>query len=268
MTAYTGLRLVSAALVLLLFSAAQLTPQDAPPTPAAPQAETPAAPPEPKPVQLTLEQRGDLFMARKMFREAIDTYRQGLKQPNAFALYNKIGIAYHHMVDFKAAKKNYETALKRNPKFAEARNNLGALYYAQKNYRRAIQEYERALKLGPNSATIYSNLGTAYYARKKYDDALKAYQQALALDPEVFEQRGTTGSILQERSVEEQARFHYYLAKTYAQAGRTEYALRYIRRCLEEGFKDRKKFLEEPEFAILKDLPEFQQLMAMEIRVL
>ena len=268
MTVYTGIRLVSAALVLLLFSAAQLIPQDAPPAPAAPQADAPAAPPEPKPVQLTLEQRGDLMMARKMFREAIDTYRQGLKQPNAFALYNKIGIAYHHMVDFKAAKKNYETALKRNPKFAEARNNLGALYYAQKNFRRAIQEYERALKLSPNSATIYSNLGTAYYARKKYDDALKAYQQALALDPEVFEQRGTTGSILQERSVEEQARFHYYLAKTYAQAGRTEYALRYIRRCLEEGFKDRKKFLEEPEFAILKDLPEFQQLMALEIRVL
>ncbi|HSW50819.1 MAG TPA: tetratricopeptide repeat protein, partial [Bryobacteraceae bacterium] len=206
--------------------------------------------------------------ARKMFREAIDTYRQGLKQPNAYALYNKIGIAYHHMADFKAAKRNYETALKRNPKYAEARNNLGALYYAQKNYRRAIQEYERALKINPSSATIYSNLGTAYFARKRYDEALKAYQQALALDPEVFEARGTAGSILQERSVEEQARFHYYLAKTYAQAGRTDYALRYIRRCLEEGFKERKRFLEEPEFAILKDLPEFQQLMAMEIRVL
>jgi tetratricopeptide (TPR) repeat protein len=226
----------------------------------------PAEPP--KPAQLTVEQRGDLMMVRKMFREAIETYRQGLSQPNSYLLYNKIGIAYHHLLDFKAAKKNYEDALKRNRKYAEAQNNLGALYYAQKNYRRAIQEYQRALKLSPDSATVYSNLGTAYYTRKQYDEAMKAYNRALALDPMVFEQRGTAGSILQERSVEELAKFHFYLAKSYAQAGMNEYALRYIRRCLEEGFKERKKFLEDPEFAALKDLPEFQQLMTMEIRVL
>ena len=269
MTGEFAPRWIPAALVVLLLSTLPLMPQESQPGGGATQQEAqPATPPEAKPIQLTLEQRGDLFMARKMFREAIDTYRQGLSQPNAHAFYNKIGIAYHHMQDFKAAKKNYEAALKKNPKFAEARNNLGALAFAQKNYRRAIQEYQRALKLSPNSATVYSNLGTALYARKKYEEALKAYQQAMALDPEVFEQRGTAGSILQERSVEEQAKFHYYLAKTYAQAGRTEYALRYIRRCLEEGFKERNKFLEEPEFAILKDIPEFQQLMTMEIRVL
>ncbi len=267
MTMYASLRLITATAVLVFSSAAQSTSQDglrsAPAAGPAPAAESaPAAKP------LTIEQRGDLFMARKMFREAVDIYRQGLSQPNGYMLYNKIGIAYHHLMDFKTAKKNYEAALKRNPKYSEAQNNLGALYYAQKNYRRAIQEYQKALKLSPDSATIYSNLGTAYYARKKYDDALKAYKQALALDPQVFEQRGTTGSILQERSTEEQAKFHYYLAKTYAQAGNTEYALRYIRRSLEEGFKDRKKYLEEPEFGILKDLPEFQQLMSMEIRVL
>jgi len=255
---YASLRLTTATAVLVFCCAAQSPSQDElRPAP-------PAAPPRP----LTLEQRGDLMMARKMYREAIDTYKRGLSQPDAYMLYNKIGIAYHNLLDFKLAKKNYETALKRNPKYAEARNNLGALYYAQKNYRRAIQEYQKALKINPYSATIYSNLGTAYYARKNYDFAMKAYQYAIMLDPMVFEQRGSTGSILQERSVEEQAKFHYYLAKTYAQAGMTEYALRYIRRCLEEGFKDKEKFLKEPEFAGLKDLPEFQQLMTMEIRVL
>jgi tetratricopeptide (TPR) repeat protein len=269
MTIRCSLRLMLAAGVLLYSSAARSTAQNpAAPAPATDQAAGVEQSAAPKPVPLTLEQRGDLLMARKMFREAIDIFRQGFSQPNGYVLYNKVGIAYHHMLDFKAAKKNYETALKRNPKYAEARNNLGALYYAQKNYRRAISEYQKALKLNPNSATIYSNLGTAYFARKKYEDATKAYQQALALDPEVFEQRGTAGSILQERSIEELAKFHYYLAKTYAQAGNTEYAMRYIRRSLEEGFKDKKKYLEEPEFGILKDLPEFQQLMTMEIRVL
>jgi tetratricopeptide (TPR) repeat protein len=147
-------------------------------------------------------------------------------------------------------------------------NNIGALYFAQKNYRRAISEYQKALKVDPDSATIYSNLGTAFYARKRIEDAMKAYQHALALNPDVFETRGTAGTILQEKSGEEQAKLHYFMAKSYAQAGMPDRALQYMRRCLEEGFKDRKKFLEEPEFSGLKDLPEFKQLMAMEFRVL
>ncbi len=259
MTHPTGPRLVRAIAAGCLLTASFGFAQEAPPA---------AQPEPPKPAQLTIEQRGDLMMARKMFREAIEVYSKGLSLPNSYLLYNKIGIAYHSLLDFKAAKKNYEQALKRNRKYAEAQNNLGTVYYAQKNYRRAIQEYQKALKLTPESATIYSNLGTAYFARKQYEEASKAYNRALALDPMVFEQRGTSGSILQERSVEELAKFHFYLAKSYAQAGMTEYALRFIRRCLEEGFKDRKKFLEDPEFAGLKDLPEFQQLMTMEIRVL
>ena len=127
-----------------------------------------AAPQQVKPAELTLEQRGDLYMARKMYREAVDVYRQALPQANAFVVSNKIGIAYHQMQDFKAAKKSYDQSLKLNPKYAEARNNLGALAYAQRNYRGAIREYQRALKLSPDSATIYSNLGTAHFARKKY----------------------------------------------------------------------------------------------------
>jgi tetratricopeptide (TPR) repeat protein len=111
-------------------------------------------------------------------------------------------------------------------------------------------------------------LGTAYFARKKYKEAFETYQQALKLDPDVFEHRSSYGVLLQERNVEERSRFHFYLAKTYAKSGMTDRALLYIRKALEEGFKERNKFLEDPEFASLKDNPEFKQLMAQEPRVL
>ncbi|MCS7316481.1 MAG: tetratricopeptide repeat protein, partial [Bryobacterales bacterium] len=165
-------------------------------------------------------------------------------------------------------KRYYERAVKLNPQYAEAINNIGTVYYAQKSYRRAISQYRRALKISPNSASIYSNLGTAYFARKNYEEASKAYAKALELDPDVFEHRSTYGVLLQERNVEERARFHYYLAKVYAQAGMNERALIYIRKALEEGFKERRRFLEEPEFAALHELPEFQELMKMEFRAL
>jgi len=222
-----------------------------------------AAPAKP---DLSPETRGDILMARKMFREAAEIYAAGA-DGNA-VLSNKLGIAYHQMLQFDMARKYYVQAIKLNPKYAEAINNLGTIYYARKQYRRAIGQYNKAIKLAPTSASIYSNLGTAEFSRKKYKEASEAYQQALSLDPEVFEHRNASGTLLQERNVEERAKFHYYLAKTYAKAGNQERALQYIRKALEEGFKERDKFTKEPEFASLKELPEFQELLKLEPRVL
>jgi len=210
--------------------------------------------------------RGDILMARKMYREAIETYQEGIR--DAAVIYNKIGIGYHQLMDFEHALENYRMALRLDPTYSEAINNIGAVYYAQKNPKRAIREYERALKYAPKSASIYSNLGTAQFARKKYKDAMESYQKAVELDPEVFEHRNTSGSLLQERSVEERAKFHYYLAKTYAKAGMVDRAIEYVRKSLEEGFKDKDRFRKEPEFAALQENEEFQQILAVEQRVL
>ena len=216
---------------------------------------------------LTAEQRADILMARKMYREAVDVYREG--SLDSAIIWNKIGIAYHQMLQMTEASKHYQHAIKLNPKYAEAINNLGAVYYAVKSYRRAVEQYKRALRYSPQSASILSNLGTAYFARKQYQDASVAYERALALDPEVFEKRSNgAGTVLQERSIEERAKFHYYIAKTYAKSGSNDLALQYIRKALEEGFKEKEKFLKDPEFAALQENLEFKQILAMEHRTL
>jgi tetratricopeptide (TPR) repeat protein len=214
---------------------------------------------------LNPEQRADILMARKMYREAVEVYKEGPLE--SAIIWNKIGIAYHQMLNLDAARKNYEKAIRINPQYSEAVNNLGTVYYAHKNYKKAITHYKRALKIAPESASVYSNLGTAYFARKKYKEAAAAYQTALALDKDVFEHHGTYGVLLEERSVVERAKFHFYLAQTYAKAGMNDRALQYIRKALEEGFKDKKK-LEDPEFDKLRELPEFKEILALEPRVL
>jgi tetratricopeptide (TPR) repeat protein len=210
--------------------------------------------------------RGDICMARKDYREAIAAYRKA-PQDSAVIL-NKIGIAYHQLLDLASARRYYERAVKVNPNYAEAINNLGTVYYARKSQRQAIHYYRRALEIAPNSASIYSNLGTAYFARRQYDKAFEIYQKALSLDPEIFEHKSTQGVLLQERTVAERARFHFYLAKTYAKVGSKERALLYMRKAIEEGFKERQRFLEEPEFTSLRDLAEFKEIMAMVPRAL
>jgi len=222
----------------------------------------PADPPKP----VSVEMRGDIFMAKKMYREAIETYKTGA--PDSAVLTNKIGIGYHQLLDLENARKWYSRAVKLKPDYAEAINNLGTVYYARKSYRQSISQYKKALRITPQSASILSNLGTSYFARKNYELAFDTYQQALKLDPEVFEHRSSMGILLMERTVEERAKYHYYLAKTYAKAGDVEHTLIYIRKSLEEGFKETEKFTKDPEFAKLRDNPEFQQILAAEHKVL
>ena len=215
---------------------------------------------------VTPELRGDIFMARKMYREAIDAYKSA---PETAVLVNKTGIAYHQMMQLDIAKKYYERAIKLNKKYPEAYNNLGTVYYAGKSYRRAISQYNKALRITPDSASIWSNLGTAEFARKKYDEAMKCYEKAIALDPDVFEHHSSAGVLLQERSVEERAKFHYYQAKLYAKKGMNERALLYLRKALEEGLKEeRDKIRAEPDFEGLRDLPEFKEMLETHQRVL
>lgn len=236
---------------------AQVTPDK--PSPAA-QPQTPT---------ISSETRGDIFMAEKKYREAIEAYREGPAQNGV--VQNKLGIAYQQTLQLDNARKSYERAIKLKPDYMEAMNNLGTIYYARKNYRRAINWYNRALKAAPGevrSATVYENLGRAWFNRKDYAKASECMQTALKLDPQVFEQHGTAGQILEETSIEERAKYHFYLAKVYAKTGRNDLAIQYLRKALEEGFKQKKSLDEEPDFATLKDLPEFKDLMARAPRAL
>jgi tetratricopeptide (TPR) repeat protein len=215
---------------------------------------------------LSLEERGDLFMVHKQYREAIEAYGQGPK--DSAVVWNKTGIAWHQLGQLDKAKADYEHSVKLKPDYAAAHNNLGAVYYARKSYRRAISAYKKAIELTPQSASFHKNLGTAYFARKQDVLSMQEYQEAFRLDPDVFENRSPFGTALEDSTVADRARYHYNLAKIYAKASQNDLAIQYLKKALEEGFHDKKKLEQDPEFQAMRDLPEFKQLLASEPRVL
>jgi len=233
------------------------SPQQAPATPSLSTAQP--APPAPAPrVDLTPEIRGDLAMAHQQYLQAIDAYSQ--VPDKTAALWNKLGMAYHHLFAMDQARRDYQRALQLRPDYPEALNNLGAIYYAKKNYKKAIHYYEGALRFAPKSAPIYSNLGTAWFARGKVEPGIEAYRTAFALDPKVF-QSGSALLVNEALPAHDRAQQDYCLAKLFAESGKNEEAIEYLRKALDEGFTDRRKILEDQTLASLRTTPEFAQLM-------
>ncbi|MFP5226341.1 MAG: tetratricopeptide repeat protein [Acidobacteriota bacterium] len=242
---------VTAAAILLCSGRsvrANTLPQNPSPIPAAAESTT-----------LTAEERGDIFMARQEYLAAIDAYRQA---PVTAVTLNKLGIAYHHLFALDEARKDYQKALLIRPNYPEAINNLGAAYFIQRNYKEAIRLYRRALRLMPHSAVIAANLGTAYFARHKYTDGLEAYQRAFLLDPGVFDD--SSQLIQGPTDAEDRARQDYCLAELFAEAGNQARAIEFLRKALNDGFRDRNRLMQDTDFAKLRATPEFAQLMAEE----
>jgi tetratricopeptide (TPR) repeat protein len=204
------------------------------------------------------EEQGDLLMARGSYAAALQAYQHGSLQ--SAVIWNKMGIAYHHLFALEQARKDYQKALTLNPRYAEALNNLAAVYHGEHNYRQAERTYKKALKYAPNSAVTYGNLGTAYLSDQKYKQGAEAYQKAIKLDPSVFD---TTRSqfIDDGGSRGQRASVNYYLAKTFAAAGNNQQALICLHKALDAGFKDRRRLLEDKEFEQLRGMPEFQQII-------
>src|SRR5258708_6483793 len=78
-------------------------------------AQKPIVPPAAAAKPLSPETRGDILMARKMYREAVDVYKEA--PLDSAVIWNKLGIAYHQMLQLDAAKKYYEQSLKLNPSY-------------------------------------------------------------------------------------------------------------------------------------------------------
>ena len=60
---------------------------------------------------------------------------------------------------------------------------VGNAYYDLGQYRKSIADQNSALRLNPKFANAYNNRGIAYQALKKYRKALADYERALAIDP-------------------------------------------------------------------------------------
>jgi tetratricopeptide (TPR) repeat protein len=221
------------------------------------------SPLSPKEMQV---ERARIQMAEKRFEAAIQSYQDLLKDdPKNAVFMNMIGIAYLDLSNYNQAKKYFIRASKADKKYSSAVNNLGMVYYHQKDFRRAIREYQRATAIDPGQAGSYANLGFAYYNSNKFPEAASEFQKALELDPRIFERNDRVGTMVQDRSVSNHGLFFFTMAKVYAQKGDAAHCAEYLRKSLDEGYKDIGKAATDPAFKDVINDPDVQAVMVRAI---
>jgi tetratricopeptide (TPR) repeat protein len=224
-------------------------------------------PPSPDATAIDLETRADELHVQKLYFDAIDYYRAALGKAHHGSeqakLLNKICRTQLVMTRWHDGQKSCQQAIKADRKMPDPYNNLGVAYYEEKKYGTAIKEYRKAIDLDDSSASFYSNLGAALFAKKSFEESAKAYQRALELDPDVFERSSRQGVQAQVPKPEDRARYDYTVAKLYAKMGFSDRSLEYLRKAMEEGYKDFKNVYKDEEFATVRKDKRFTELMAM-----
>jgi tetratricopeptide (TPR) repeat protein len=224
-------------------------------------------PPSPDATASDLEMRADDLHAQKLYFDAIDYYRAALGKTGAgngqAKILNKICRTQLVMTRWHDGQKSCQQAIKADREMPDPYNNLGVAYYEEKRYGAAIKQYHKAIELDNTAASFYSNLGAALFAKKSFEESAKAYQRALELDPDVFERSSRQGVQAQVPRPEDRARYDYTVAKLYARMGYSERSLEYLRKAMEEGYKDFKNVYKDEEFAQLRKDKRFTELMAM-----
>ncbi len=95
-----------------------------------------------------------------------------------------------------------------------------------------------------------------------------AYQKAVELDPDVFERTSRGGVQAQLPSPDDRAHYDYTVARLYAKMGFSDRSLEYLRKAMEEGYKDFKNVYKDTEFAELRKDKRFTELVSAKVPAL
>lgn len=117
-----------------------------------------------------LELRGDVFLARKMFEDAVIEYERALEidEYDPFIM-NKLGLAYLQLQELDEAEDSYRDVLRVNPHYVPALNNLGSVEQARNRYDRAMRYYSDALEIQPDYGVVLQNVGALLFALERYE---------------------------------------------------------------------------------------------------
>jgi len=171
----------------------------------------------------------DLFVAASVFLkstrqdEAIPLLQKYLeKYPDDPSAWVGLGLGYEDQKKFPDAQKAFESALRADPKFAEAEYQLGVITELSGNSAAASQHYERALEMNPEHASAMMKLGKLYLEAGQYERARDVLLKAESIAPQDRETEYDLALVYSKLGNHEEAKAHMAKFQKAGPIGATE----------------------------------------------
>lgn len=133
-------------------------------------------------------EQAETAMSEGKYDEAIGFLNQAIKLNSGQAfLYHRRGLAklqLHREDQNDAALKDLDTALKKDPKLAEALLDRAAVRIELGQFDSAIEDYDRLIKAGKDTSKVRFGRGLAKYYAGEYAEAEREFKNILSQDPD------------------------------------------------------------------------------------
>jgi Flp pilus assembly protein TadD len=84
---------------------------------------------------------------------------------------------------YRAAEKQYQEILTKDPDNFDALSNLGVVYVRSGNLRSAESTLKKAVAIAPDNDFLLTTLGIVQYRQSKFDDAIAELRKAIVINP-------------------------------------------------------------------------------------
>ena len=128
-----------------------------------------------------------LYMDAGDFRAAIDLLQKLTAKDDDPELIGTLAFAYEQIHDYQAAATAYGRALERDAENPTYRRGLAQNLLFSRNYDRALEEYQSAVRGNPRDAEAYMRISQIYRAQGKFDMARESLTKAAEIAPENLE---------------------------------------------------------------------------------
>ena len=128
------------------------------------------------------------------YQEAIKDFNEAIKlNPKYVVVFNNRGMSKYNLGQYDDAIKDFDEAIKLNSEEPTVFANRGISKYDLGQYDEAIKDFDEAIKLNPEDSTVFVNRGMSKYKLGQYDEVIKDFDAAIKLnseEPTVFANRG------------------------------------------------------------------------------
>jgi tetratricopeptide (TPR) repeat protein len=101
----------------------------------------------------------------------------------------------HEQGQYREALKQYEIAIKEDPKNADIQARYGLALQALKRFPEAVAAYDKAIALQPDVAAHYYYKGSVYDEQNQLAPARQLYEKALSLDPQLEQAKSALAAL-------------------------------------------------------------------------